>query len=213
MVAFGRLWVDFSYRSLFRQAWTFADVQIDGLELCRSAARRESQRRRIHRPRGQRYADVSLGRTTPRRWLVQHRATPGKVTFNDLSGRPCRHHLRADRPRSPGPCHAARSARGRYAITATVPDGGSIALARRGVGAPIASAGAGSERTAAHPGHSRGTSFVFPSREDASISPPATTSRTRTARRRSGWTASGLKSRPLRLARAVAPSRSWRWTR
>jgi len=75
MVAFGRLWVDFQLSSLFRRAWTFADVQIDGLELYVEVQRDGSLNVAAFTDRvAKRYADVSSGERPPRRWLVQHAA-------------------------------------------------------------------------------------------------------------------------------------------
>jgi len=143
MVAFGRLWVDFQLSSLFRRAWTFADVQIDGLELYVEVQRDGSLNVAAFTDRvAKRYADVSSGERPPRRWLVQRAALrAGKVTFNDLSGPTPAGTTFAPIDLEVRDLATLPDRHGRYAITATVPDGGSIAWRGEVSVLPIASAG------------------------------------------------------------------------
>jgi uncharacterized protein involved in outer membrane biogenesis len=143
MVAFGRLWVDFQLSSLFRRAWTFADVQIDGLALYVEVQRDGSLNVAAFTDRvAKRYADVSSGERPPRRWLVQHAALrAGKVTFNDLSGPTPAGTTFAPIDLEVRDLATLPDRHGRYAITATVPDGGSIAWRGEVSVLPIASAG------------------------------------------------------------------------
>ena len=62
IVAFGRLFLDFQLSSLFRRAWTFADVQVDGLDLNVEVQRDGTLNLTAFLDRvGKRYADVSSG--------------------------------------------------------------------------------------------------------------------------------------------------------
>ena len=83
IVAFGRLLVDLQLSSLFRRAWTFADVQIDGLDLYVEIRREGSLNLAAFMDRlAKRYVDVSSGDQPPRRWLLHHAALrDGKLIF------------------------------------------------------------------------------------------------------------------------------------
>src|SRR5262245_49001406 len=143
IAAFGRLFVDFQLSSLFRRAWTFADVQVDGLDLDVAV---EDDGRLNFAPffdrLSKRYAVVSSGDTAPRRWLLQPVALrEGKVTLSD--------HSRPD-PASTTFAPINLEVRdlttlpdrhGQYAITAAVPDGGSIAWSGDVSVLPLGSAG------------------------------------------------------------------------
>jgi Domain of Unknown Function (DUF748) len=128
IVTFDRLLVDFQLSSLFRQAWTFADVQIDGLDLNLEVQPDGSLNLAPFTGRlSKRYADVSSGEQPPRRWLLQHaQLRDGKLTFRDRSAR-----TPVSASFAPINLEVLNLAtlpdrHGRYAITATVPDGGSI---------------------------------------------------------------------------------------
>lgn len=128
IVGFGRLLVDFQLSSLLRRAWTFADVQIDGLDLnveiqpdgglnlVRFMDRLEK-----------RYTDVSSGERPPRRWLLQHaQLHEGKVTFSDLSARTPLRTAFAPINLEVLNLTTLPDRHGRYAITAAVREGGTI---------------------------------------------------------------------------------------
>jgi len=128
IVTFDRLLVDFQLSSLFRQAWTFADVQIDGLGLNLEVQPDGSLNfAPFTRRLSKRYDDVSSGEQPPRRWLLQHaQLREGKLTFRDRSAR-----TPVSASFAPINLEVLNLAtlpdrHGRYAITATVPDGGSI---------------------------------------------------------------------------------------
>jgi hypothetical protein len=129
IVGFGHLLIDAQLSGLFRRAWTFANVQIDGLDL---NAEREPDGRLnlaafLDRLSG-RYTAVASGEQSPRRWLVQRALLrDGRVTFSDLSGpAPIRTTV------APIDLEVLNLAtlpdrQGRYTITAAMPDGGTIA--------------------------------------------------------------------------------------
>jgi uncharacterized protein involved in outer membrane biogenesis len=143
IVAFGRLLVDFQLSSLFRRAWTFADVQIDGLDLYVEVRRDGSLNLAAFMDRlAKRYADVSSGDQPPRRWLLQHAALrEGKLTFSDLSDPTPANTTFAPINLEVLDLTTLPDRHGRYAITAAVPDGGSIAWRGDVSVLPIASAG------------------------------------------------------------------------
>ena len=129
IAAFGRLFVDFQLSSLFRRAWTFADVQVDRLDLDVAV---EPDGRPNFAPLfdrlSKRYADVSSGDQAPRRWLLQHLALrEGKVTFSDRSGSDPASTTLAPIDLEVRDLTTLPDRHGQYAITAAVPDGGSIA--------------------------------------------------------------------------------------
>jgi hypothetical protein len=142
-LGFGRLLVDLQLSSLFRRAWTFADVQIDGLDLHVEVQRDGDLNFAAFMDRlTDRHTAVSSGEQPPRRWLLQHaQLRAGKLTFSDLSG--------------PTPLHTTfvpinlevlnlatlPDRHGRYAITAAVPDGGTITWEGDVSLLPMASAG------------------------------------------------------------------------
>jgi hypothetical protein len=128
LVGFDRLLVDFQLSSLFRRAWTFADVQLDGLDLNVEHQRDGSLNLAAFMDRlSKRYTAVSSGERPPRRWLLQHaQLRNGKLTFSDLSG-----HTPLRTTFVPINLEVLNLAtlpdrHGRYAITAAVPDGGTI---------------------------------------------------------------------------------------
>jgi hypothetical protein len=143
LVGVGRLLVDFQLSSLFRRAWTFADVQVDGLDLNVEVQRDGSLNLAAFMGRlGKRYEAVTSGEQPPRRWLVQHaQLRDGKLTFSDLSGQtPLRTTV------VPIDLEVLNLAtlpdrHGRYAITAAVPDGGMITWHGDVSLLPMASAG------------------------------------------------------------------------
>jgi hypothetical protein len=143
IVGVGRLLVDFQLSSLLRRAWTFADVQIDGLDLNVEVQRDGSLTLAAFMDRlASRYAAVSSGERPPRRWLLQHaQLREGKLTFSDLSGRtPLR---TAFEPINLEVLNLATlpDRHGRYALTAAVPDGGTITWHGDVSLLPMASAG------------------------------------------------------------------------
>src|SRR5262245_36009678 len=89
IVAIDRLLVDFQLSSLFRRAWTFADVQVDGLDLNVEVQPDGSLNFAPVADRlSKRFADVSSGEQPPRRWLLQHaQLRDGKLTFRDRAAR------------------------------------------------------------------------------------------------------------------------------
>src|SRR5262249_20227543 len=128
LVGFGRLLVDFQLSSLFRRAWTFAEVQIDDLDLNVEVQRDGRLNLADFMDRlTRRYVAVSSGERPPRRWLLQHaQLRDGKVTFRDLSGQ-------APLTKTLAPINldvlnlaTLPDRQGRYAITAAVPEGGTI---------------------------------------------------------------------------------------
>ena len=128
IVGIGRLQVGFQLSSLVRRAWTFADVQIDGLDLNVEVQRDGSLTLAAFMDRlASRYAAVSSGERPPRRWLLQHaQLRGGTLTFSDLSGRtPLRTTFE---PINLEVLSLATlpDRHGRYALTAAVPDGGTI---------------------------------------------------------------------------------------
>ena len=143
IVAFDRLLVDFQLSSLFRRAWTFADVQIDGLDLYVEVRRDGSLNLAAFMDRlARRYADVSSGDQPPRRWLLHHAALrEGKLTFSDLSDPTPASTTFAPINLEVLDLTTLPDRHGRYAITAAVPDGGSIAWRGDVSVLPIASAG------------------------------------------------------------------------
>jgi Domain of Unknown Function (DUF748) len=143
LVGVGRLLVDFQLSSLFRRAWTFADVQIDGLDLNVEVQRDGSLNLAAFMDRlAKRYAAVSSGERPPRRWLLQHaQLREGKLTFSDLSAQtPLRTTLV---PINLEVLNLATlpDRHGRYAVTAAVPDGGTITWHGDVSLLPMASAG------------------------------------------------------------------------
>jgi hypothetical protein len=143
LVGVGRLLADFQLSSLFRRAWTFADVQIDGLDLNLEVQRDGSLNLAAFMDRlAKRYAAVSSGERPPRRWLLQHaQLRDGRLTFSDLSGQtPLR---TAFVPINLEVLNLATlpDRHGRYAITAAVPDGGTITWHGDVSLLPMASAG------------------------------------------------------------------------
>ena len=143
IVAFGRLLVDLQLSSLFRRAWTFADVQIDGLDLYVEVRRDGSLNLAAFVDRlATRYADVSSGDQPPRRWLLQHAALrEGKLTFSDLSDPTPATTILAPINLEVLDLATLPDRHGRYAIKAAAPDGGSIAWRGDVSVLPIASAG------------------------------------------------------------------------
>ena len=143
IAAFGRLFVDFQLSSLFRRAWTFADVQVDSLDLDVAV---EQDGRLNFAPLfdrlSKRYADVSSGKQAPRRWLFQHVALrEGKVKFSDRSGPEPASTTLAPINLEVRDLTTLPDRQGRYAITAAVPDGGSIAWSGEVSVLPLGSAG------------------------------------------------------------------------
>src|SRR5262245_1641154 len=143
LVGFSRLLVDFQLSSLFRRAWTFADVQVDGLDLNAEVQRDGGLNLAAFMDRlAQRYAAVSSGERPPRRWLLQHaQLREGKLTFSDLAGQtPLRTTFV---PINLEVLNLATlpDRHGRYAITAAVPDGGTITWRGDVTLLPMASAG------------------------------------------------------------------------
>src|SRR5262245_14213737 len=70
IVTFARLFVDLQLSSLFRRAWTFADVQIDGLDLNVELQSDGRLNLAAFNDRlSKRYTAVSSGEQAPRRWL------------------------------------------------------------------------------------------------------------------------------------------------
>ena len=143
IVAFGRLLVDLQLSSLFRRAWTFADVQIDGLDLYVEIRRDGSLNLAAFMDRlAKRYVDVSSGDQSPRRWLLHHAALrDGKLIFSDLSDPTPASTTFAPITLEVLDLATLPDRHGRYAITAAVPDGGSIAWRGDVSVLPTASAG------------------------------------------------------------------------
>ena len=143
IVAFGRLFVDFQLSSLFRRAWTFADVQVDGLDLNVEVQRDGSLNLAAFFDRlAKRYADVSSGDQAPRRWLLQHaELREAKLTFSDLSDPTPASTTFAPINLEVLDLTTLPDRHGQYAITAAVRDGGSIAWRGDVSVLPIASAG------------------------------------------------------------------------
>jgi Domain of Unknown Function (DUF748) len=128
LAAFRRLSLDFQLSTLFRRAWTFADIQIDGLDATVEieADGTLNVARAIDRI-AKRHADVSSGRETPRRWLVQHvEVRDGKLTFTDRSRATPVTTTFAPINLSIVELTTLPGAHGEYSIAAAVPDGGSI---------------------------------------------------------------------------------------
>ena len=128
LVGFGRLLVDFQLSSLFRRAWTFADVQVDGLDLNVEVQRDGGLNLAAFMDRlAQRYVAVSSGERPPRRWLLQHaQLREGKLTFSDLSGQTPLTTTFVPINLEVLNLATLPDRHGRYAITAAVPDGGTI---------------------------------------------------------------------------------------
>src|SRR5215470_1865640 len=128
IVTFARLFVDLQLSSLFRRAWTFADVQIDGLDLnveLQSDGRLNFAA--FNERLSKRYEDVSSGEQPPRRWLLQHaQLRDGKLTFRDRAARTPVSTTFAPINLEVLDLATLPDRHGRYAITARVPDGGSI---------------------------------------------------------------------------------------
>src|SRR5262245_1719215 len=128
LVSFSRLLVDFQLSSLFRRAWTFADVQLDRLDLNAEVQQDGSLNLAAFVDRlTQRYVAVSSGERPPRRWLVQHaQLREGNLTFSDLSGLTPLRTTFAPIDLEVLNLATLPDRHGRYAITAAVPDGGTI---------------------------------------------------------------------------------------
>src|SRR4029453_4322942 len=128
LVGFGRLLVDFQLSSLFRRAWTFADVQVDGLDLNVEVQRDGGLNLAAFMDRlAQRYVAVSSGERPPRRWLLQHaQLREGKLTFSDLSRQTPLTTTFVPINLEVLNLATLPDRHGRYAITAAVPDGGTI---------------------------------------------------------------------------------------
>jgi Domain of Unknown Function (DUF748) len=143
ILGFGRLLVDFQLSSLLRRAWTFADVQIDGLDLNVEVQRDGSLNLAAFMDRlGKRYADVSSGERPPRRWLLQHaQLREGKLTFSDRSDRTPLRTTFAPINLEVLNLTTLPDRHGRYAITAAVRDGGTITWHGDVSLLPMASAG------------------------------------------------------------------------
>ena len=129
ILGFGRLLVDFQLSSLLRRAWTFADVQIDGLDVNVEVGRDGSLNLAAFMDRlVGRYTAVSSGERPPLRWLLQHaQLRDGKLTFSDLSGQTPLHTMVAPINLEVLNLATLPDRNGRYAISAAVPDGGTIA--------------------------------------------------------------------------------------
>ena len=127
-LGFDRLLVDFQLSSLFRRAWTFADVHIDGLDLNVEVQRDGGLNLAAFMDRlASRYAAVSSGEEPPRRWLLQHaQLRDAKLRFSDLSGPTPLHTTFAPIDLEVLNLATLPDRHGRYAITAAVPDGGTI---------------------------------------------------------------------------------------
>src|SRR5262245_41634486 len=128
LLGFGRLLVDFQLSSLFRRAWTFADVQVDGLDLNVEVQRDGGLNLAAFMDRlAQRYVAVSSGERPPRRWLLQHaQLREGKLTFSDFSGQTPLTTTLVPINLEVLNLATLPDRHGRYAITAAVRDGGTI---------------------------------------------------------------------------------------
>jgi hypothetical protein len=143
IVAFGRLLVDFQLSSLLRRAWTFADLRIDRLDLNVEVRHDGSLNLAAFLDRlGKRHADVSSGDQPPRRWLLRHaQLREGRLTFSDRSGRDPVTATVAPINLEVLDLTTLPDRLGRYAVTAAVPEGGSIAWRGQVSLLPIASEG------------------------------------------------------------------------
>jgi uncharacterized protein involved in outer membrane biogenesis len=128
LIAFDRLFVDFELSSLFRRAWTFADIQIEAprLDVVLTRDGRLNLADLLDSlPRGEPAAPPSP--TTPTRMLLQHALVSGGViSFTDLSGR-------APQQATVQPINielreitTLPERRGPYAISATLAGGGVV---------------------------------------------------------------------------------------
>jgi Domain of Unknown Function (DUF748) len=128
LAAFRRLALDFQLSSLFRRAWTFAEVQIDGLDATVEIEPDGTLNvaRAIDRI-ARRHADVSSGREAPRRWLLQHvEVRDGKLTFTDRSRATPIATTFAPINLTIVELTTLPGAHGEFSIAAAVPDGGTI---------------------------------------------------------------------------------------
>jgi hypothetical protein len=127
-VGFSRLLVDFQLSSLLRRAWTFADVQVDGLDLNVEVQRDGSLNLAAFMDRlARRYTAVSSGERPPRRWLLQHaQLREAKLAFSDLSGQTPLRTTFVPINLEVLNLTTLPDRHGRYAIMADVPDGGTV---------------------------------------------------------------------------------------
>ena len=126
LVRFGRLLVDFQLSSLFRRAWTFADVQIDGLDLNEVQRDGGLNLAAFMDRLAQRYVAVSSGERPLDGGSCSTPSSEMKLTFSDLSGQTPLTTTFVPINLEVLNLATLPDRHGRYAITAAVPDGGTI---------------------------------------------------------------------------------------
>ena len=128
LVAVRRLALDFRLSSLFRRAWTFSNIRVDGVEVAVEIEPDGTLNvARAIDLVAKRHADVSSGREAPRRWLLQHvEVRDGKLAFTDRSRAAPVTTTFAPIDLTIVELTTLPGAHGEYSIVAAVPDGGSI---------------------------------------------------------------------------------------
>ncbi|MET0680650.1 MAG: DUF748 domain-containing protein, partial [Burkholderiales bacterium] len=143
LAAVERLSVDLQLSSLFRRAWTFADIQIDGLDVALEIERDGALNLAALVDRVRKRHDAVVAGEARRRWLVQHLALrDGKLTFTDLSGRTPTSTRLAPIDLTVRELTTLPERRGQYDIAAELPGGGSIGWRGDVSLLPLASTGA-----------------------------------------------------------------------